>query len=172
MLFTECTYPTENMLILHQGRIYTGAVPDCFSSNFRKFESQSSVTLSQSNSCLCWGILFTASSSFREPVSLKRLPSFDLIDFEMRDPTPVKSRTNSSVSQQDTPGGAMAFSYSHSSSLRSVLTWRVSRAPESFKGLKSNFSPCNPGAFQTSHAVYWHMTKKFNPPLISLLTRL
>ena len=36
--------------------------------------------------------------------------------------------------------------------------------PQSFKGLKSNFSPCNPGAFQTSHAVYWHMTKKVQPP--------
>lgn len=45
-----------------------------------------------------------------------------------------------------------------------TLFWRgMSPMPQSFKGLKSNFSPCNPGAFQTSHAVYWHMTKKFNP---------
>lgn len=45
-----------------------------------------------------------------------------------------------------------------------TLFWRsASPMPQSFKGLKSNFSPCNPGAFQTSHAVYWHMTKKFNP---------
>ena len=45
-----------------------------------------------------------------------------------------------------------------------TLFWRgVSPMPQSFKGLKSNFSSCNPGAFQTSHAVYWHMTKKFNP---------
>lgn len=44
-----------------------------------------------------------------------------------------------------------------------TLFWRgASPMPQSFKGLKSNFSPCNPGAFQTSHAVYWHMTKKFN----------
>lgn len=65
----------------------------------------------------------------------------------------------------------MAFSCPRSSSSpRSCFDVACLPCTQSFKGLKSNFSPCNPGAFQTSHAVYWHMTKKVQPP--SHLSRL
>lgn len=78
------------------------------------------------------------------------------------DPNSVKKQDNSFVSRQTHLGESWLLvaltPHLH------TLFWRgVSPMPQSFKGLKSNFSPCNPGAFQTSHAVYWHMTKKFNP---------
>lgn len=64
----------------------------------------------------------------------------------------------------DTLGGKRWLLVALAPHLR-TLFWRgVSPMPESFKGLKSNFPPCNPGAFQTSHAVYWHMTETVQPP--------
>lgn len=78
-------------------------------------------------------------------------------------PKQREKQDNSSVSQQTHTwrnDGLLAALTPH----LPTLFWRgMSPIPQSFRSIKSNFSPCNPGAFQTSHAVYWHMTKKFNP---------
>lgn len=47
--------------------------------------------------------------------------------------TLLKKQDSSSSLGADAPGGVVAFSCSHSSSPHSVLTWRVSHAPEALK---------------------------------------
>lgn len=72
-------------------------------------------------------------------------------------------KQDGSIVSRQTHQGELWLSVAFTPHLHSLFWRGVSPMPQSFKGLKSNFSPCNPGAFQTSRAVYWQMTKKFNP---------
>lgn len=134
-----------------------------------ELKSKLNCLLQQPVSCLWWIFLHVRTSclwgnldcSNHSSIFFTWLHRFEMLHHTAW-PKLCEKQDNSSVSLQ-THQGELWLLVALTPHLH-TLFWRgVSRMPQSFKGLKSNFSPCNPGAFQTSHAVYWHMTKKFNP---------